>query len=102
MTLDELKTELEKRTEFRFEKILDYFYGEALTLKGIEKKTQIRIHFFNVTSTNKRRIGIGGDDKRKGYSGFGIPCDKLSEVVEWLNKRAPNYGWKPSNEQISF
>ena len=100
MTLDELKTELEKRTEFRFEKKSDFWHDETLELVGLEKKTEIKISFFN--NINEQCIGIDGDDRRNGVEGFGIPCDNIDEVIKRLNKLAPKYGWKPSNEQTSF
>ena len=100
MTLDELKTELENRTEFRFEKKSDFWHDETLELVGLEKKTELKLYFF--INDNKKFISVSGYDNRDGRSGCGIPCDNIDKTIKWLNEMAYEYGWKPSNEQISF
>ena len=101
MTLDELKTELEKRTEYRFE-ITEYLGKETLMLKGLEKKSQIILNFLDFYNPRERSINLEGYDERNGYRGFGISSDNINKIIKWLRERAVSYGWKPSNEQISF
>ena len=91
MTLDELKTELEKRTEFRFEKMPDYFYNARLTLSGLSEKTTIKIDIGN------EGVGIFCADKRRSLKRFSVSGQNIDEIIEWLNSLAPKFGWKPSN-----
>ena len=96
MTLDELKTELEKRTEFRFEKTKNIIGEDVLKLKGLPQKTEI------VIIPRTKYISVMGKDRRNGFSGRGCPNSSIESVISDLRWLSKDYGWKPSNEQISF
>ena len=101
MTLDELKTELEKRTEFRFEKTT-YWLDEALYLKGTKTNTKIVLFLFGKFNGIKgRRLGICGQDNRndsEDFNGVSFIRNNINDAIDCLNVIAYEYGWKPSNE----
>jgi len=107
MTLDELKAELEKRTEFRFEKKSFLRRRKILSLKGLWKQARIEIDFDCLGRDKLIYVKIKGKrrnkgNKRKKTSGFFTWASDIDEIINNLNIFASCYGWKPSNEQTSF
>ena len=105
MTIEELKNELELKTEYRFE-IKDGFFGKELLLIGLNKKSKVTIHLSHYTKTGEPFYSFSAETKIPSYEGFGAPCETLGEVIvkiEYVAKN-PDYGYKQPdlNKQIKM
>lgn len=91
MRLTELKEILLEKTNLDFEIApTKWNNSEVIIVKGLKGKDELRIGFSKYTTNderdNKRFISFGGA-REEGQSGFGIPCDNISELLEWLYKK---------------
>ena len=104
-TIEELKTELESKTDFRFE-FKDGFFGKELRLLGLNKKSEVKIHLSHYTKTGELFYSFSARTKSSSYEGFGAPCEIVGLVIEKIEQvvRNADYGYKQPdlNKQISL
>jgi len=91
MTLDELKTELEKRTEFRFKKKQDYIYGEILSAKNKKKEIEIQIGFAYYKISQKHFVEINIIDGYEIDISHIRHYESIDQIVVWLEIFAYTY-----------
>jgi len=105
MTIEELKTELELKTDFRFE-IKDGFFGKELILIGLNKKSEVKVSVEHNSRTGDLFYSVNGETKNPLPEGFGYPCGTIDETIGELicAARNPDYGYKQPdlNKQISL
>ena len=105
MTIEELKNELETKTEYRFE-IKDGFFGKELSLIGLNKKSKVTIHLSHFSKNGDLFYSVTAETKNPQYEGFGAPCKTVGLVIEEINyaTRNPDYGYKQPdlNKQIKM
>lgn len=94
MRLIDIKAEIESTTDFRFGEGIDVLERDELCLIGLPKKCEISLHISGYSTTGKPFVALNGSDNRKGYSGFGFPCDTTEEIIKRLQVKAEEYGWK--------
>jgi len=104
-TIEELKTELETKTEYRFE-IKDGFFGKELSLIGLNKKSKVTVTLQHNSKTGDLFYSVNGDTKNPLPEGFGYPCGSLELLIAEIDyaTRNPDYGYKRIvvNKQVSL
>ena len=105
MTIEELKTKLELKTDFRFE-IKDGIFGKELLLIGLNKKSKVTIHLSHYTKTGDLFYSVNGDTKNPLPEGFCYPCGTIDETIGKIiyAVKNPDYGYKQPdlNKQIKM
>ncbi len=96
MTLENIKREIEEKTQYKFEYGVDLLDREALKLLGLPTGRVIRMYLSNYDKTvgnGAEHISIVGRDQ-KSWAGFGCPCENVQDAIDILDKYAKEYGWE--------
>ena len=105
MTIEELKTELELKTDFRFE-IKDGFFGKELRLVGLNKKSEVKVSVKHNSKTGELFYFVDGETKNPLLDGFGYSCGTINETIGKIiyAVKNPDYGYKQPdlNKQIKM
>lgn len=99
--LNLLKSEIEKETQYEFEHGKDCLGDSVLRLIGLNKKAEIILRFSKLYSGDEV-ICVDGSSTYGDYFGFGSPCGILGQVIDNINRYAPQYGYKAKNKQMAF